>query len=115
MRIHHEREAKFYYFWPNLTVNVYGTADGAGTYIIVGPIDEGRFQLVADHCFADPDLTEAKAEFVRTSRQLREEDFELIDRQQRGLESGGTVQARLGPNEHTVHKRHRFAREAYEA
>ncbi|ELZ21878.1 hypothetical protein C477_04544 [Haloterrigena salina JCM 13891] len=38
MRIRDEREAKFYYCWPKVTVNVYGTADGYGAYTIVDPI-----------------------------------------------------------------------------
>ncbi len=114
MRIHDEHEAKFYYFWPNFTVNMYGTADGYGTYII-DPIDEGRFQLIADYYFRSSDMTEAEEEFVRTSRQLQEEDFELVERQYEGLQSGALAQAQLGPNEHTVHKLHRLAQEAYEA
>ncbi len=114
MRIHDEHEAKFYYLWPNFTVNMYGTADGYGTYLI-DPIDEERFQLVADYYFKDPDLSEEEAEFVRTSRQLQEEDFELVERQYRGLRSGALAQAQLGPNEHTVHKFHLLAQEAYEA
>ncbi|WP_049933967.1 aromatic ring-hydroxylating oxygenase subunit alpha [Halarchaeum acidiphilum] len=114
MRIHDEHEAKFYYFWPNFTVNMYGTADGYGTYII-DPIDEGRFQLIADYYFRDADLTEEEEEFVQTSRQLQEEDFELVERQYDGLRSGALAQAQLGPNEHTVHKLHRLAQDAYEA
>ncbi|MFC4249523.1 aromatic ring-hydroxylating dioxygenase subunit alpha [Natribaculum luteum] len=114
MRIHDEHEAKFYYLWPNFTVNMYGTADGYGTYLI-DPIDEERFQLVADYYFKDSELSEEEAEFVRTSRQLQEEDFELVERQYRGLKSGALAQAQLGPNEHTVHKFHLLAQEAYEA
>lgn len=38
MHINDEREAKFYYCWPKVTVNVYGTADGYGTDSIVDPI-----------------------------------------------------------------------------
>ena len=113
MRIHDEHEAQFHYFWPNFAVNMYGTADGYGTYII-DPIDEGRFQLVADYYFRDDELTAEEEEFVRTSRQLQEEDFELVERQQRGLNSGAIAQAQLGPNEHTVHRLHRLAQEAYE-
>jgi phenylpropionate dioxygenase-like ring-hydroxylating dioxygenase large terminal subunit len=114
LRIHDEHEAQFHYFWPNFTVNMYGTADGYGTYI-VDPIDESRFQLIADYYFADPNLTEAEAEFVRTSRQLQEEDFELVERQYEGLQSGALAQGQLGPNEHTVHRFHRLVQEAYEA
>ena len=114
LRIHEEHEAKFYYFWPNFTVNMYGTADGYGTYLI-DPIDEGRFQLVADYYFSSPKMTDAEQEFVRTSRQLQEEDFELVERQYEGLRSGALAQAQLGPNEHTVHRFHRLAQEAYEA
>lgn len=114
MRIHDEHEAQFHYFWPNFTVNMYGTADGYGTYII-DPIDEERFQLVADYYFKDPELTDEEERFIRTSRQLQEEDFELVERQQRGLTSGAIAQAQLGPNEHTVHKLHRLAQTAYEA
>lgn len=113
MRIHEEHEAKFYYLWPNFTVNMYGTADGYGTYII-DPIDEGRFQLVADYYFRDADLSEEEEEFIRTSRQLQEEDFELVERQYEGLKSGALAQAQLGPNEHTLHRFHRIAQEAYE-
>ncbi|WP_345782532.1 hypothetical protein [Halostagnicola sp. A-GB9-2] len=40
LRIHDEHEAQFWYFWPNFTVNMYGTADGYGTYLI-DPIDKG--------------------------------------------------------------------------
>jgi phenylpropionate dioxygenase-like ring-hydroxylating dioxygenase large terminal subunit len=114
MRIHDEHEAKFYYLWPNFTVNMYGTADGYGTYII-DPIDEERFQLIADYFFKDADLTEEEQEFIRTSRQLQEEDFELVERQYHGLKSGALAQAQLGPNEHTVHRFHRLAQEAYNA
>ena len=112
MRIHDEHEAKFYYFWPNFTVNMYGTADGYGTYII-DPIDEERFQLIADYYFKDSDLSEEEKEFVRTSRQLQEEDFELVERQWQGLKTGALAQAQLGPNEHTVHRFHQLAQEAY--
>ncbi|WP_129113487.1 aromatic ring-hydroxylating oxygenase subunit alpha [Halegenticoccus tardaugens] len=114
MRIHEEHEAKFYYLWPNFTVNMYGTANGYGTYII-DPIDESRFQLVADYYFKEAELTDEEEEFVRTSRQLQEEDFELVERQQHGLSSGALAQAQLGPNEHTVHRLHLLAQEAYEA
>jgi phenylpropionate dioxygenase-like ring-hydroxylating dioxygenase large terminal subunit len=114
LRIHEEHEAKFYYFWPNFTVNMYGTADGYGTYII-DPIDEGRFQLVADYYFASSEMTDAERSFVETSRQLQEEDFELVERQYEGLQSGALAQAQLGPNEHTVHRLHLLAQEAYEA
>jgi hypothetical protein len=93
---------------------MYGTADGYGTYII-DPIDEGRFQLIADYYFSDPELGEAEAEFVRTSRQLQEEDFELVERQYEGLRSGALAQGQLGPNEHTLHRFHRLVQEAYEA
>ncbi|QLG60508.1 aromatic ring-hydroxylating oxygenase subunit alpha [Halorarum salinum] len=114
LRIHDEHEAKFYYFWPNFTVNMYGTADGYGTYII-DPIDEGRFQLVADYFFESAELSEEEEEFVRTSRQLQEEDFELVERQYRGQNAGALGQAQLGPNEHTLHRFHRLAQEAYDA
>lgn len=114
MSLHDEHEARFYYFWPNFTVNMYGTADGYGTYII-DPIDENRFNLIADYFFADPDLSEEEEEFIRTSRQLQEEDFELVERQFAGLKMGALSQAQLGPNEHTVHKLHRLAQEAYNA
>lgn len=114
MSLHEPNEARFYYFWPNFTLNMYGTADGYGTYII-DPIDEERFQLIADYFFRDPDLTDEEAEFVRTSRQLQEEDFELVERQYEGLKNGALAQAQLGPNEHTVHRLHRLAQEAYNA
>ncbi|MFC4548835.1 MULTISPECIES: aromatic ring-hydroxylating oxygenase subunit alpha [Halorussus] len=114
LRIHDEHEAKFYYLWPNFTVNMYGTADGYGTYII-DPIDEKRFNLVADYFFADSDLSEEEEQFIETSRQLQEEDFELVERQYEGLSMGALGQAQLGPNEHTVHKLHRLAQEAYDA
>jgi hypothetical protein len=91
---------------------MYGTADGYGTYII-DPIDEERFQLIADYYFKSPDLSEEEQEFVRTSRQLQEEDFELVERQWQGLKTGALAQAQLGPNEHTVHRFHQLAQEAY--
>ncbi len=112
LRIHDEHEAQFHYFWPNFTINMYGTADGYGTYII-DPIDEGRFRLIADYYFEDADLSEEEEEFIRTSRQLQEEDFELVERQWDGLKTGALSQAQLGPNEHTVHRFHQLAQEAY--
>jgi len=112
LRIHDEHEAQFHYLWPNFTVNMYGTADGYGTYII-DPIDTERFRLIADYYFEDPDLSEEEEEFIRTSRQLQEEDFELVERQWEGLKTGALSQAQLGPNEHTVHKLHQLAQEAY--
>lgn len=114
LRIHDEHEAQFHYLWPNLTVNMYGTADGYGTYII-DPIDTGRFQLIADYYFKNAELSAAEREFVRTSRQLQEEDFELVERQWKGLKTGVLAQAQLGPNEHTVHRFHQLAQEAYDA
>ncbi|WP_458210180.1 aromatic ring-hydroxylating oxygenase subunit alpha [Haladaptatus sp. NG-SE-30] len=114
MSLHDEHEARFYYMWPNFTVNMYGTADGYGTYII-DPIDEQRFSLVADYFFKDPDLSDEEERFIETSRQLQEEDIELVERQYEGLKMGALAQAQLGPNEHTVHKLHRLAQEAYNA
>lgn len=108
-----EGEARFYYFWPNFTLNMYGNADGYGTYII-DPIDEGRFQLIADYYFKDSDLSEEEQAFVQLSRKLQEEDFELVERQYEGLRSGALAQAQLGPNEHTVHRLHLLAQEAYD-
>ena len=109
-----EGEARFYYFWPNFTLNMYGNADGYGTYLI-DPIDEGRFQLIADYYFESPELTEEEERFVQLSRKLQEEDFELVERQYEGLQSGALAQGQLGPNEHTVHRLHRLAQEAYNA
>ena len=114
LSLHDEHEARFYYFWPNFALNMYGTADGYGTYII-DPIDEGRFQLIADYYFRDAAMSPEEQAFVRTSRQLQEEDFELCERQYRGLKNGALAQAQLGPNEHTVHRFHRLAQEAYNA
>ncbi|WP_227378189.1 aromatic ring-hydroxylating oxygenase subunit alpha [Haladaptatus halobius] len=112
LRIHDEHEAQFHYFWPNFTVNMYGTADGYGTYII-DPIDTNRFQLIADYYFESPELSEEEMNFIRTSRQLQEEDFELVERQWAGLQTGALSQAQLGPNEHTVHRFHQLAQDAY--
>lgn len=109
-----EGEARFYYFWPNFTIQMYGNADGYGTYII-DPIDEGRFQLIADYYFEDPDLSEEEREFIQLSRKLQEEDFELVERQYEGMKTGALLQGQLGPNEHTVHRLHRLAQEAYDA
>ncbi|MFC6906472.1 aromatic ring-hydroxylating dioxygenase subunit alpha [Halalkalicoccus tibetensis] len=109
-----EGEARFYYFWPNFTLNMYGNADGYGTYII-DPIDEGRFQLIADYYFKDAELSDEEKEFVQLSRKLQEEDFELVERQYEGLKSDALAQAQLGPNEHTVHRLHLLAQEAYDA
>ncbi|MDQ2052670.1 aromatic ring-hydroxylating dioxygenase subunit alpha [Natronolimnohabitans sp. A-GB9] len=114
LRIHDEQEAQFHYLWPNFTVNMYGTADGYGTYII-DPIDTDRFQLIADYYFQDGELSEEEQEFVRTSRQLQEEDFELVERQWEGYKTGALAQAQLGPNEHTVHRFHQLAQEAYDS
>lgn len=114
VRIHDEEEGKFYYFWPNFTFNLYGTADGYGTYY-VDPIDEGRIQLIADYYFKNTDLTEDQEELIRTSRQLQEEDFEIVERQHEGLKTGALGQGQLGPNEHSVHKLHRLVQEAYNA
>nr|WP_299332821.1 aromatic ring-hydroxylating dioxygenase subunit alpha [Haloplanus sp.] len=113
LRIHDEHEAQFQYFWHS-TLNTYGTADGYGTYII-DPIDESRFQLIADYHFADPDLSETDAEFIRTSRRLQEEEFELVERQYEALRSGALAQGQLGSNEHILHRFHRLAQEAYNA
>ncbi|SEP12437.1 Phenylpropionate dioxygenase, large terminal subunit [Halogranum amylolyticum] len=112
LRIHDEHEAQFHYFWPNFTINMYGTADGYGTYII-DPIDTNRFRLIADYYFESPELSEEEMDFIRTSRQLQEEDFELVERQWAGLRTGALSQAQLGPNEHTVHKFHQLAQDAY--
>jgi carnitine monooxygenase subunit len=109
-----EGEARFYYVWPNFTVQMYGNADGYGTYII-DPIDEGRFQLIADYYFESPELTEEERRFVRLSRKLQEEDFELVERQYEGLRTGALAQGQLGPNEHTVHRLHRLPQESYNA
>jgi carnitine monooxygenase subunit len=93
---------------------MYGNADGYGTYII-DPIDEGRFQLIADYYFESPELTEEERRFVRLSRKLQEEDFELVERQYEGLRTGALAQGQLGPNEHTVHRLHRLPQESYNA
>jgi phenylpropionate dioxygenase-like ring-hydroxylating dioxygenase large terminal subunit len=114
VRIHEQEEGRFYYFWPNFSFNLYGTADGYGTYY-VDPIDEGRIQLVADYYFKDTDLTEDEEELIRTSRQLQEEDFEIVERQHEGLKTGALAQGQLGPNEHSVHRLHQIAQEAYNA
>ena len=114
VRIHEEDEGRFYYFWPNFTFNLYGTADGYGTYY-VDPIDEGRIQLVADYYFKSTDLTDDEAGLIKTSRQLQEEDFEIVERQHEGLQTGALGQGHLGPNEHSVHRLHRLAQEAYNA
>lgn len=107
-------EARFYYFWPNFTVQMYGNADGYGTYVI-DPIDQDRFQLIADYYFRGSELTDEEREFVQLSRQLQEEDFELVERQYEGMKNGALAQGQLGPNEHTVHRFHRLAQEAYNA
>ena len=107
-------EARFYYFWPNFTVQMYGNADGYGTYVI-DPIDQDRFQLIADYYFRGSELTDEEREFVQLSRQLQEEDFELVERQYEGMKNGVLAQGQLGPNEHTVHRFHRLAQEAYNA
>jgi phenylpropionate dioxygenase-like ring-hydroxylating dioxygenase large terminal subunit len=109
-----EGEARFYYLWPNFTVNLYGTADGYGTYL-VEPIDHETIRLVADYYFRDSELTEEEEEFIDMSVQLQEEDAELVERQYEGLQNGVLAQGQLGPNEHTVHRLHQLAQEAYNA
>lgn len=109
-----EDEALFYYLWPNFTLNVYGTAEGYATYIIK-PVDEETTVLIADYFFEDDELTDERQEMIETSVQLQEEDIELVERQQEGLETGALAQGELGPNEHTVHRLHQLAQEAYGA
>ena len=93
MGIHDEYEAQFHY----------RDRRGYGTDI-TDPIDTDGFRSIADRYFRDSDLSEEEREFVRTDRQLQEEDFELVERQREGFKTGALAQAQLGPNEHTVHR-----------
>ena len=100
-------ETRFYFLWPNTTINVYQSGDGLGIYRIE-PTGVGTTRLVADYYFpADVSPTERDA-IVDTSRTLQKEDFELVERQYAGLSSGGFVQGRFGPNEHAVHHFHQL-------
>ncbi|KTG12220.1 aromatic ring-hydroxylating oxygenase subunit alpha [Haloferax profundi] len=104
-------EALFYYLWPNFALNIYGTADGYGTYEVY-PADEDTTLLIADYYFEDNRMTEEREEMIETSLQLQREDIELVERQQDGLRSGVLEQGHLGPNEHTVHKLHKLTYDA---
>jgi phenylpropionate dioxygenase-like ring-hydroxylating dioxygenase large terminal subunit len=104
-------EALFYLLWPNFALNIYGTADGYGTYELY-PADHETTLLIADYYFGDGEMTEEREEMIETSVQLQEEDIELVERQQEGLRSGVLEQGHLGPNEHTVHKLHQLTYDA---
>lgn len=100
-------ESKFYYLWPNTTINIYEEGAGYSIYRIE-PLGLDQTHLRADYYFDENMPETERQEFIETSLTLQEEDFELVERQHAGLTSGGITQGRFGPNEHAVHHFHRL-------
>jgi nitrite reductase/ring-hydroxylating ferredoxin subunit len=100
-------ESRFYFLWPNTTINIYEEGAGYSIYRIE-PSETGETDLTADYFFDESMPEDERQEFVETSLTLQEEDFELVERQHTGLTSGGITQGRFGPNEHAVHHFHRL-------
>jgi len=103
-------ETRFYFLWPNTTINIYQSGNGFGVYRIE-PTGIGTTELVADYYFPEEVSAAERDAIVETSRTLQQEDFELVERQYAGLRSGGFVQGRFGPNEHAVHHFHQLVAE----
>ena len=100
-------ETRFYFLWPNTTINIYQSGGGVAAYRIE-PTGTGTTELVADYYFPEDQPTAKRDEIVDTSLTLQKEDFELVERQHDGLSSGAIVQGRFGPNEHAVHHFHQL-------
>jgi len=106
-------ETRFYFLWPNTTINIYEAGTGCAAYRIE-PIDHERTLLTADYYFESDEITDDRQSILDTSYQLQEEDFELVERQYEGLQSNAITQGRLGPNEHGVHHFHRLVQDHLE-
>ena len=104
-------ESRFYYLWPNTTINIYEEGRGCGVYRIE-PVGPESTRLTAHYYFEDPELTTDRTDIVETSLQLQREDFELVERQHEGVRSGALTQGQFGPNEHAVHQFHKLVAES---
>ncbi|MFC4540574.1 aromatic ring-hydroxylating dioxygenase subunit alpha [Halosolutus amylolyticus] len=98
-------ESRFYFLWPNTTINIYEEGRGCAVYRI-DPRGPETTRLTAHYYFEDDELTDERSEIVERSLQLQREDFELVERQHEGVRSGALQQGRFGPNEHAVHHFH---------
>jgi phenylpropionate dioxygenase-like ring-hydroxylating dioxygenase large terminal subunit len=107
-----EGRDRFFYVWPNFTLNRYREPGNTGITYHIKPLDHERTLLRADFFFEDEDLTDREREVVDISVQLQDEDAEICERQQEGLENGVLTQGQLGPNEAAVHHFHRLVEDA---
>jgi len=101
-----EAEARYYWIYPNLMLNVY--ADNFSTNLIL-PVGPRRTLTVFEWFFPDPDLRADIDATVAFSDEIQLEDIAICESVQRGLESPGYDRGRYSvARENGVHHFHQL-------
>lgn len=108
-------EALYWFVWPNTLLNV--LPDRLQTNRVV-PVDDARCRVEFDYFYPAgmPDLDVRHQRDQAFSDLIQQQDVDMCELVQRGLESGSYVAGRLNPKrEDGVHHFHELLREAYRA
>ncbi|PEJ31241.1 hypothetical protein CN689_18330 [Peribacillus butanolivorans] len=94
-------QARFYWIWPNMMINVY-PGDGNVNTIQVIPVDaETSLGIYRDYSLNEKTTIE-KEDYFKFVDQVRQEDFELVEKSQKGLNSQAFTNGIFSPTEHAA-------------
>ncbi|GAB6255890.1 aromatic ring-hydroxylating oxygenase subunit alpha [Peribacillus sp. N1] len=94
-------QARFYWVWPNMMINVY-PGDGNVNTIQVIPVDAVTSLGIYRDYSLDEKITIEKEEYFKFVDQVRQEDFELVEKLQKGLSSEAFTNGIFSPTEHAA-------------
>ncbi|WP_257350973.1 aromatic ring-hydroxylating oxygenase subunit alpha [Pseudalkalibacillus decolorationis] len=103
--------ARFYWIWPNMMINVY-PGDGNVNTIQVVPVDANTSLGIYRDYSVDETITKEKEEYFKFVDQVRREDFELVEKLQKGLDSKAFVNGIFSPTEHAAVYFHELIKKA---
>lgn len=110
------QDGAFYWLWPNVMITIYpGTANMATIEMI--PIDHETTLGVYTYYFIKDDienLDQDAKDLIAFAEQVRNEDVELVELQQRGFNSRAFSHGRFSPSEQAIVQFHEMVLQALE-
>ncbi len=97
------QEGRFYWIWPNVMLTIYPGPGNLSTIQMI-PIDHETTLGVYTNFSKYEEPTEERKTQVAFAEQVRNEDVELVEREQIGLQSRAFEHGVFSPTEHAVHK-----------
>ncbi|HLR92402.1 MAG TPA: aromatic ring-hydroxylating dioxygenase subunit alpha, partial [Atopostipes sp.] len=106
-----EKQAYFYWIWPNLMLSIYPQGFGNMTTSQIIPITPEKSLAIYNYYFISDDISEEQQELMTFVDQVRDEDIELVELLQTGFQTQAFDSGIYSPRENGLHYFHQRIRD----